>query len=111
MIKEAELHKAEDQKRKELVDVKNSADALIHQTDKSMTELGEKVDSNTKKEIDDAIAKLKEVINNPSSTKDQIEVETRNLSSVAQKLATAGSEAGNSGTKPKNDDTIDAEVV
>src|SRR6201994_2628591 len=62
MVKEAEAHAAEDKKRREGVEAKNQADALIHSTEKALSEHGDKVDAGQKTAIEDAIASLKEAV-------------------------------------------------
>ena len=59
MQKDAELHAEEDRKRKELVEARNQADNLIYTTEKSLKELGDKIDQATKDQIDEKIAALK----------------------------------------------------
>ncbi len=59
LIKDAELHADEDKKKKELVEARNQADALIYQTEKSLKDLGDKVDAETKGNVDEAISQLK----------------------------------------------------
>ena len=59
LVKDAELHSEEDKKRKELVDARNNADGLIYSAEKSMGELGDKVNSTTRTEIEDVINDLK----------------------------------------------------
>ena len=60
-VKEAEQFAAEDAKRKEEIDTKNHADQLVYQSEKTLTEMGDKIDANDKKTIEDAIAKVKSV--------------------------------------------------
>jgi len=62
LIKDAELHAEDDRKKKELVEARNSADALIYSTEKSIQDLGDKVDSATKNKVEDAIAALKKAM-------------------------------------------------
>ncbi len=62
MQKDAELHAEEDRKRKELAEARNQADNLIYTTEKSLQELGDKVDQATKDQINDKIAALKKAI-------------------------------------------------
>ena len=62
LVKDAELHSEEDKKRKELVDARNNADGLIYSAEKSMGELGDKVNSTTRTEIEDVINDLKRSI-------------------------------------------------
>jgi molecular chaperone DnaK len=122
MVREAEAHKEEDSKRKEIVESKNQADALIHQTEKAMSEAGEAVTADDKVKIEEAIKELKEAISKEDVSKDEIEVKTRNLTAASHKMAEAmyakqGGEAGaahdgaHGGAKKKHDDdVIDAEV-
>ena len=115
MVKEAEANKEEDRRRKELVDVKNEADALIYQTQKALTEAGEAVSDGDKAKIEDAIKELQEVLKDDSATKDSVEVKVKALTAAAHALAQAsqgqggGCEGGSCHTK-KDDDVIDAEV-
>ena len=98
MVKDAELHKEEDKKRKDAVEARNQADALVHQTEKSMSELGEKVPAEDRSNIEAALNDLKEVLKDENSSKEQIDakVEAEN--------------AGANGGNKKDDDVIDAEV-
>lgn len=61
MKKEAEAHVEEDEKKKEKIEVKNKADALVYTTEKTLREHGDKVDSKAKKEIEEKIEALKKV--------------------------------------------------
>ncbi|MBW1814212.1 MAG: molecular chaperone DnaK, partial [Deltaproteobacteria bacterium] len=62
LVKDAELHAEEDKKKKELVEAKNMADSLIYSTEKSITDLGDKVDSETKTNVESAIESLKKAM-------------------------------------------------
>ena len=62
MKKDAELHSDEDKKRKELVEAKNNGDSMIHMTEKSLSDLGDKVDAETKSNVENEIANLKKVL-------------------------------------------------
>ncbi|MDY6952876.1 MAG: molecular chaperone DnaK, partial [Thermodesulfobacteriota bacterium] len=124
LVKDAELHQEEDKKKKELVEVRNSADALIYATEKSMTELGDKVDSGTKAAVIDTIKDLKGAMEGGdiSEIKRLTEVLTQashqmaaamyQQSSTAQGQGCAQGAAGPScqGTgRPNEDDVIDAD--
>ncbi len=85
MVKDAEAHAAEDKKFHELVDARNQADNLIHATNKSLEQLGEKVSADEKSDIEAAIEGLKEAMKGDS--KDEIEARTRTLSDKSAKLA------------------------
>ena len=117
MVQEAEAHKAEDEARKALVEVKNQADALIHQTKKSISELGEKIDKGSKEAAEKVIGELEALIKDDSATKEQIEAKINELNThnqkIAQQAAQANSGAANeqaSSAKKDDDDVIDAEV-
>ena len=62
MVKDAESHSVEDKKKRELVDARNSADALIYSTEKSLKEMGDKIDAETKGNIEAAIEPLKKAL-------------------------------------------------
>ncbi|WP_148785101.1 molecular chaperone DnaK [Campylobacter concisus] len=114
MVKDAELHKEEDKKRKDAVEARNQADALVHQTEKSMSELGEKVPAEDRSNIEAALNDLKEVLKDESSSKEQIDAKVEALSKASHKLAEAmykkDENAGANGSNKKDDDVIDAEV-
>ena len=119
MVKDAELHKEEDKKRKEAVDARNQADALAHQTEKSLGEMGEAISAEEKAKIETELKALKEVLANESATKEQIDAKVKSLSEASHKLAEAmykkdqGAAGAAGGEKPKakkDDDVIDAEV-
>ncbi|AFL68708.1 molecular chaperone DnaK [Sulfurospirillum barnesii] len=119
MVKDAELHKEEDKKRKDAVDARNQADALAHQTEKSLGEMGDAISAEEKAKIEAALKELKDVLSNESATKEEIDAKVKSLSEASHKLAEAmykkdQGEAGATGSeKPKSkkdDDVIDAEV-
>jgi molecular chaperone DnaK len=58
-IKEAEMHSEEDAKKRELVEAKNNADSLVYSTEKTLNEMGDKVDADTKQNIEDHIQRLR----------------------------------------------------
>ncbi len=115
MVQDAEAHKAEDETRKALVDVKNQADALIHQTKKSMSDLGDNFDTGEKANIEKSISELETLLKDDAATKDQIEKKVKELTEKSHKLAEAvyAKEQGGAqgaGKKADDDDVIDAEV-
>jgi len=120
MVKDAEAHADEDRKFHEMVDARNQADNLIHAVNKSVKELGDKVDAAEKQAIDDAIKDLQEAMKGDS--KDEIEEKTKTLAEKSGKLserlyaqkaeegqAAGGAEASDAGAKPAGDDVVDAE--
>ena len=116
MVQDAEAHKADDEKRKEVVEIRNQADALIHQTTKSLSDLGENFDATEKAGIETAISDLETVLKDDSATKETIEEKVKALTEKSHKLAEAmyaKDEAGKADPKAKkkdDDDVIDAEV-
>ena len=85
MKQDAELHADEDKKRKELVEAKNNGDAMIHMTQKSLTELGDKVDAETKGNVEKEIENLKKALE--SDDVDTIKAATEALTQASHKLA------------------------
>jgi len=114
MVQEAEAHKAEDEKRKELVEAKNQADALVHQTRKALEELGDNADAALKDEVAKVTGEVEALVKDDNATKEQIDAKVGELNAVAQKVAqaaAAGQQAGGGAEqKPADDDVIDAEV-
>lgn len=85
MLKEAQSYAEEDKKFKEVVTARNNADAMIHSSEKSMKDLGDKVTEAEKNEINNAIAALKEVLD--KGDKAEIEAKTEALAKASSKLA------------------------
>ncbi|MGD9188384.1 MAG: molecular chaperone DnaK [Desulfobacteraceae bacterium] len=86
-VKEAELHAEEDKQRKELVEARNHADSLIYSTEKSLKELGDKVDADTKSKVESAMEALKKSIEGDNL--DEIKRLTEELTQSSHKLAEA----------------------
>jgi len=116
MVADAESHAEEDRKFRELVDVRNQADALIHAAEKTLSDLGEKASSEERQAVENAISDLKTAMEGDS--KEAIETKTAALTEasggLAQKLYAeqqASGEAGEEGaTEAKaDDDVVDAE--
>ncbi|HBM90525.1 MAG TPA: molecular chaperone DnaK, partial [Rhodospirillaceae bacterium] len=121
MVKDAEVNAEEDKKRREGVDARNHADALIHTTEKTLTDAGDKVDAADKEAVEKAIAELKEVLDSGDS--ETIKAKTEALTQAAMKIgeamykaqqeetAAAGGEAGGEGEQeaPKEEGVVDAE--
>jgi molecular chaperone DnaK len=113
MVKDAEAHADEDRKFHELVTARNQADALIHATNKSLKDLGDKVEADEKANIEAAVEALSEAIK--GEDKDDIEAKTTALSEAAAKLAerayAENAEAGEGAADnaQSGDDVVDAE--
>ncbi len=111
MVKDAELHKEEDARKKEVIEARNHADSLAHQTQKSLDEHKTNLNENDANEIQNAINALKECVKNDNATKAELEDKTKALVQVAQKLGEAMANKNNAEQpKKKDDDVIDAEV-
>ena len=112
MVKEAEANAAEDKKRKELVEAKNHADALIHSTEKAMAEHGDKVGAAEKSAIEAAIADLKTELEGENG--EAITAKTQTLMQASMKLGEAMYQAqqASAGAEPgaaADDGVVDAE--
>jgi molecular chaperone DnaK len=131
MVKDAESSAAEDAKRKEEAEIRNRASSLVYSTEKSLKEIGDKLDQSAKTDVETALAELRKL--NENGTADQIKTATDTLQQASFKLAealyqkTGGAQAGANGTNgassdgtqngaphgeataPNSDDVIDAE--
>ena len=84
MTKDAESHAEDDKKRREVIDLKNQADQLVYQTEKTLKEHGEKVSAETRGNIESALNNLKEAIKGEDG--DAIKKATENLATASQEL-------------------------
>ncbi len=117
MVKDAEAHAADDKKFRELVETRNQADALLHATEKTLSDLGDKVTSEERGKIESATADLKEALK--SDDKSVIETKAQALAEASAGLAQrvyaeqaeqAGAEGGAETAGEKtNEDVVDAE--
>jgi len=87
LVKDAELHAEEDHKKRELVDARNTADSLIYSTEKSMKELGDKLDGSTQSDIDRAVANLKKAMETDNAA--EIKKLSDELTQASHKVAEA----------------------
>jgi molecular chaperone DnaK len=86
-IKDAEMHAEEDHKKKELVEARNHADSLIYSTEKSLKDLGEKVDADTRGKVEAAVADLKKAMDTDNVA--EIRAKSEALTQASHKLAEA----------------------
>ncbi len=122
MVKDAEAHAEEDHKQKELVGARNTADNLIHSSEKSLKDLGDQIDESEKTAIETAINELKEAV--AGDDKELIESKTTALTEAAGKVAekayaqsqqqdgaaaAAGAAGAEAATDNKDDEVVDAE--
>jgi molecular chaperone DnaK len=119
MIRDAEAHAEEDRKFNELITARNQADALAHGVEKSLKEMGDKVEADEKKAIEEALAELREALK--GDDKAAIEAKSEKLAQASAKMAerayaAASAKAGESGggdasgeAKSGDGQTVDAE--
>lgn len=117
MMKDAELHAEEDKKRKELVEAKNSADQLIYQVDKTVKDLGDKVDASEIEKANAAKDKLQKTLE--TDNVDDIKAATEELTEIVQQLsvklyeqaaqAQQAAEGGASSEGAARDNVVDAD--
>jgi molecular chaperone DnaK len=87
LVKDAEMHAEDDKKKRELVEARNSADALIYSTEKSIKDLGDKVDSSTKNKVEESIAALRKAMEGEDTA--EIKRLSQELTQASHKLAEA----------------------
>ncbi len=118
MTKDAEMHADEDKKRRELVETRNSADALVHATEKSLSDLGDKVDAETKANVEKEMENVKKV--KDGDDLEAIKAAVEALTQASHKLAelmyaqaakenpdtAEGADAGAGAKKKKDDDDV-----
>lgn len=109
MVKDAEEHAAEDKKRREGVETRNQAEALIHSTEKSLKEYGDKVSSEDKEQIETAISDLKSALDGTDT--EEVTTKMQKLAEVSMKLGQAMYEASQAATANTETDTKDGDVV
>jgi len=119
LVKDAEIHAEEDRKKKELVDAKNMADSLIYSTEKSIKDVGDKLDDATKSGIDQAISNLKTAMEGEDAS--EIKRLTEELTQASHKLAEAiyakttqeqaqsASDSETASESSKDEDVVDAD--
>ena len=118
MVQEAEAHAADDKKRRAAAEAKNQGDALVHSTEKALSEHGDKIDAGERTNIENAIAALKEALKGDDA--DDIQAKTQSLAQASMKLGEAmykaqqaasgeGAAPGAEGEPKKDDNVVDAE--
>lgn len=118
MVQDAEAHASEDKTKRELIEARNQADGLSYTTEKSLTEHGEKLDSATKREIEEALEELKKAVEGDDP--EEIKKKSEALAQVSHKLAemmyaqsqddgAAGDADNDASADSASDDVVDAE--
>ena len=106
MVKDAEMHAEEDKKKRELVDARNQADGLVHSTEKTLKEHGDKVDASDKGEIETALQELKDSLD--TDDVEDIKSKTEALMQASMKLGQAMYESEQASAAEDGGDTGDA---
>jgi molecular chaperone DnaK len=118
MVKDAEAHAEEDKKRKAAVEAKNHAEALVHSTEKALSEHGSKVSDADRSAIENAIADLKEALKGDDA--DAIQQKSNTLAQASMKLGEAmykqqqeaqSAPGGGETSGEKKEDVVDAEFT
>lgn len=120
LIKEAEAHSEEDRRKRELIEARNQADALVYSVEKNIREFGDKIDASEKSRIESAIERVKKAmagddINEIKRAQDELTSASHKLAEAMYAKATASQAgaAGASGTQAgagkKDDDVVDAD--
>ncbi|HLL26326.1 MAG TPA: molecular chaperone DnaK [Xanthobacteraceae bacterium] len=119
MVKDAEAHAADDKKRRAFVEAKNQAEALVHQTEKSLKDYGDKVQAADRTAIENALSDLKEALKGEDAS--AIQAKAQSLAQVSMKLGEAMYAAQQQGGQPggdaggaaggKKEDVVDAEFT
>ncbi|AQX28651.1 MULTISPECIES: molecular chaperone DnaK [unclassified Bartonella] len=111
MVQDAEAHAAEDKKRRENVETRNRAESLVHSTEKSLNEYGDKLSAEDKGQIEKAIADLKTALE--GSDAEEVATKMQKLAEASMKLGQAmyedSSAKANTESDTKNDDVVDAD--
>jgi molecular chaperone DnaK len=112
MVKDAEANAAEDKKRREAVDAKNHADALVHSTEKALAEHGSKVEESERRAIEDAVSDLKEALKGDDA--EAIKAKTNTVAQASMKLGEAmykQQAEADAKRDAAQDDVVDAEFT
>ena len=113
MVRDAEVNADADQKKKEVIESKNQIDSLIYSTDKSLKEHADKLDDETKKEVEKAIEEARLV--KDSDDLEELKAKTEALNQASMKVGQAiygqqqGGDAGAEGEEKKDNKTVDAD--
>jgi molecular chaperone DnaK len=112
MVKEAEEHAGEDKSKRELAEAKNQGEALVHATEKQLTENGDKIPAAAKQEIETSIATLKKALE--TSNTSEIAAATQALVQASMKIGEAlygGAPQGDAGgeSQPGQEGVVDAD--
>ena len=117
-VKEAEQHAEEDKKRQEEIEIRNNADSMIYTSEKTLEELGDKVDADKKSKIEELVKELRELI--PGNDIDAIKTKTDELTKIVQEIGAAiyqeaqqaqAQQEAQGSQEPQNDKKDDDETI
>lgn len=126
MMREAEQYAEEDRRRREAAETRNQAEQLVYQTERFLTENGDKVPADTRSEVESAVADVKRLLEQESPDTAELRAAVEKVATVSQRMGQAmyaqtgaadtGGTAGpgpadGGGTSPGDDDVVDAEIV
>ncbi len=127
MMREAEQYAEEDRRRREAAETRNQAEQLVYQTERFLTENGDKVPGDAKSEVEEAVADVKRLLAQESPDTAELRTAVEKVATVSQRMgqamyaqtgATAGSGTAGpgapddgGGTSQEDDDVVDAEIV
>ncbi len=120
MVKDAESHAEEDRKRREEAEIRNNADSLVYQTEKLLTDQGDKIPDDEKKSVEEALTEVKTALDGDDieAIKDSTEKLVTASQTVSTKLYEQASAAANAegasaagDSVPDDDEVVDAEIV
>ncbi|MBI4029004.1 MAG: molecular chaperone DnaK [Candidatus Blackburnbacteria bacterium] len=100
---EAEIHAKEDQTKKEQIEARNQADALIFIAEKTLKDAGDKASKDAREKVEEEIKNVKEILAKEGASKEEIEAATEKLSSVLQEVGQAMYQAAGNSEKPKTE--------
>jgi molecular chaperone DnaK len=112
MVREAEANATKDAEKAELVQAKNEADSLIHNTEKAIREGGEKISAELKSEVEGEISKLKSIVENENSSAQEVKDAVQNFQTVAMKVGQAmySQTSDSAASSTKDGDTVHGEA-
>jgi len=110
MVREAEANATKDAEKAELVQAKNEADSLIHNTEKAIREGGEKISAELKSEVEGEISKLKGIVENENSSVQEVKDAVQNFQTVAMKVGQAMYSQTSDSAEQKDGDTVQGEA-
>lgn len=102
MVKEAKEHEEEDKKRKEEIEIRNNADSLVYSTEKTLSDLGDKLPKEQKEKIESKLKEMKDVLKEKDTTK--IKEKTEELTKVVQEAGASVYQQGSQEQAPKQEE-------